>query len=145
MQVIDKKNYLPTVCCIYTGLVLFKLILENLMGIQDKYYTLNLISMFCIVLVATFILSLHYYLQHVPLPLVIIGQYLLIVGLIMGAIWIKGHFSEQSLSAYRDMFLSFTIPYFLLAAAYYIEFYLQLRKGNQILSQLKRKEENKLE
>lgn len=139
MPIINKKNFMPIVCCIYTALVLGKITLEAIWGIKDNYYSLNLFSMFFIVIASIFVLSLHYFLQSIPLPIVMIGQYLVILFLIMAMVWMEDYFSEVHPNAYRDMFLSFTIPFIVLSGAYYIKFYIQLKKANEILNKIKSK------
>ena len=51
--------------------------IEAAMGYSDTQYTQNLLFMFATSVAAVFILSLHSFLQNVPLLFVIIGQYLL--------------------------------------------------------------------
>ncbi len=70
---------------------------------------------FFITFVATLVLALHYYLIDYPLTLVVIGQYLGLLGMIFLGLWIEGHFTKLGKSAYEDMFWSFSIPYVILA------------------------------
>ena len=72
-----------------------------------------------------------------PLPLVILGQYLVILGAIMLFLWIYGHFGVLGKHAYRDMFLSFTIPYIILAGIYYMSLFREIKKANKILEELR--------
>ena len=67
-----------------------------------------------------------------------IGQYVLVMGIVFLGIWIGGHFSENAPSAYRDMFVSVTIPYVIGAIVYYISFFLQIKKANQVFLNLDR-------
>jgi hypothetical protein len=67
---------------------------------------------------------------------VVIGQYLLLIGLIFGGIWIGGHFTDNAPTAYRDMFISVTIPYVIGAVVYYISFFSQIKKANEVLADL---------
>ena len=92
---------------------------------------------------ATAILSLHYYLQQLPFVPVVVGQYLLLIGVIFGGIWIGGHFTENAPSAYRDMFISVTIPYVIGAIVYYVSFFMQIKKANEVLMNLGQGEEKK--
>ena len=85
---------------------------------------------------ATAILSLHYYLQRFPFIPVVIGQYLLVIGIVFLGIWIGGHFTENAPSAYRDMFVSVTIPYVIGALVYYISFFYQIKKANEVFINL---------
>jgi hypothetical protein len=138
MQLINKKNFLPIVCIVYTILSFSKIIFEIKLGYKDPNYVENFIMLFLMSLIATFVLSLHYYLQKIPLPIVILGQYIFLVGIIMLSIWIGGHLQNNASTAYRDMFWSFTIPYIIGAIIYYAVILFQIKKANKTLSELKK-------
>lgn len=89
--------------------------------------------------IATLVLSQHYRLQHIPLTLVIIGQYLVLVGIVLLVTWISGFFQVLHPDAYRDMFLSFTIPYIIGATIYYFNVFREVKNANQILKNIKEK------
>lgn len=133
---ITKKNFFPTICVVYTILVLTKLILEAAMGYSDTQYTQNLLFMFATSVVAVFILSLHSFLQNVPLLFVIIGQYLLLIALVEGGLLLIGLFSSVSSDGYLEMFLSVSIPYGIGATIYYIEYFRQVKKMNALLQEI---------
>jgi hypothetical protein len=100
----------------------------------------NFIGILFISITATLLLSLHYYLKKLPIWLVIIGQYLTLLVLIGLCIWVVGHFVVLHPNAYRDMFVSFTIPYIIGASLYYISFWKEVKKANVILQDIKRRE-----
>ena len=131
MKIINKHNFISIVCISFTIVVCAKLLLEKSMGFTDRYYTENIFTCLAGSVLVTFILSLHYYLQRFPFIPVMIGQYVLLIGVVFGAIWIAGQFSENAPTAYRDMFLSVTVPYIVGAAVYYISFFLQIKKANE--------------
>lgn len=139
MPLIHKKNFIQIVCVIYTCLVILKLVLEGISGKKDSYYLENLTMMLAITVIATLVLSLHYYLQNVPLPVVMLVQYVLLMGAIWGFIWVGGHFVEVHEDAYRDLFKSFTIPYVIFAGVYYITFFMQVKNANKMLKSMKGK------
>lgn len=137
MKLINRKNFLPMVCIIYTLLSIFKVISESILnGGIDKNQG-NFIWIMAMSIVATFVISLHYYLQDFSIWLVIIGQYIILITFVMICIWIEGHFVELHPDAYKDMFRSFTIPYIVGAAIYYFKFCYEVRKANVILKNLK--------
>ncbi|BCN30378.1 DUF6608 family protein [Anaeromicropila herbilytica] len=136
MQLINRKNFISIVCTVYTIISLSKIILEAMQGYKDPYYVENFITIFFISLGATFVLGLHYYLQNVPLTIVILGQYIFLLGIIMLSIWIESHFQKMASTAYRDMFLSFTFPYIIGAIIYYVSIMLQMRKANKTLEEI---------
>ncbi len=133
---ITRKNFLPTLCVIYTILVLTKLILEAAMGHTDTYYTQNLLFMFVVSFAAVFLLSLHSFLQNIPLLFVIIGQYLLLIVFVEGGLLLISLFGSISPDGYLDMFLSVSIPYGIGAAVYYIEYFRQIKKMNHLLQEI---------
>ena len=136
MKLINKHNFISIVCISFTLIVCGKLLLEKSTGFVDRYYTENIFTCLGISVLATFVLSLHYYLQRFPFIPVVIGQYLALIGFVFLCIWIMGHFTEYAPSAYKDMFISITIPYVAGAIVYYISFFRQIKKANEVFSSL---------
>lgn len=142
MQIINRKNFFQSVCCCYTVLSLAKIAIEvytqGKWGIDQQ----NFVMMFCISLAANFVLSQYYRFQHFPLLAVILGQYLLILGGIMLFIWFIGHYTELSRYAYRDMFLSFTIPYAIMAGWYYVSLFREIKNANEMLEEIRKEKKD---
>lgn len=136
MKLITRKNFIPIVCICFTFLVLGKLIWEKIIGFTDPYYTENIFMTLGFAIVIPLVLAIHYYLQKYPFLPVFIGQYLFTVTLVMVVIWILGHFVTLAPTAYRDMFISVTIPFIVLAAIYYISFFRQIKKANKLIEKL---------
>ena len=139
MKIIDKKTFVLTVCVVYTILSMSKIILEAIIQNEFGNYQSNLLMMIFVSFIATLVLSQHYRLQQIPLPLVIIGQYLVLIGIILLIIWISGLYTDLHPNAYRDMFLSFTIPYIIGAAIYYLNVFWEVKNANQMLKNIKKK------
>lgn len=137
---IGKHNFWSIVSGVFTCLLMGKIILEGVNGHRDVYYIENTLTMFGITVVATFILSLHKYLPNVPTLLVMLLQYAVLIGSVMGAIWIGSHFTEINPNGYKEMFWTVTIPYVVLSAIYYISFFWEVRKANTLLLELNREE-----
>lgn len=133
---IEKNNFWSIVSGVFTCLLIGKLIMERISGHRDVYYIENIFTMLVITIVATFILSLHKYLQNVPVVPVMILQYVILIGCVMGGLWIMSQFSEMNPEGYKDMFWTVTIPYVILAGIYYISFFLEVKKANVLLSEL---------
>lgn len=138
MKIINRSNFISIVCVSFTLIVCGKLIYEKILGFTDIYYTENIFACLGISFLATAILSVHYYLQRFPFVPVVVGQYLLLIGLVFLAIWISGHFTDNAPSAYKDMFISVTIPYVIGAIVYYVSFFLQIKKANEVFLSLER-------
>lgn len=137
---IDKHNFWSIVSGVFTCLLIGKIILETIMGHRDVYYIENILTLFGITVVATFILSLHKYLQNVPILLVMLLQYVILIGSVMGAIWIGSHFMDVNPEGYREMFWSVTIPYVVLAGIYYISFFREVKMANALLLEINKEE-----
>lgn len=133
---IDRHNFWSIVSGVFTCLLIGKIILESISGWRDAYYVENILTMFIITAAATLFLSMHKYLQKVPILLVIILQYVCLIGGVMGAIWTAGRFMDVNPSGFRDMFWSVTIPYVVLAGVYYISFFREVKKANALLSEM---------
>lgn len=137
MKIIDRRNFFSTVCIIFTLLLFCKIILEYI--IQDVFgnYQENLVVMFFLSLVATFVLSQHYRFQKYPLLVVILGQYLLLIAVVMLMTRVSGCFQTLHENAYRDMFLSFSIPYIIGVIIYYAALFREIKYANQTLQTIK--------
>lgn len=145
MKLIDKKNFLPTVCVIYTIMSVGKILIEAIT--QGKYGNdqANLLTMLLFSFLGTLVLSQHYRLSQLPLLLVAVLQYAVLIMAVMLFIWVSGHFTQLHPNAYMDMFRSFTVPYGIAALVYYISLYMEVQKANQLLKQIKEdvRDENK--
>lgn len=58
------------------------------------------------------------------------------IGIVFLAICIIGQFTYEAPTAYRDMFISVTIPYVFGAVIYYIVFFRQVKEANRILEKM---------
>lgn len=140
MKVIEKHEFWPTVCVCYTILSLGKIVLEYFTQGAWGNEQVNFILIFVLCFLATLVLSQHYRLDRFPLPVVIIGQYVVLIAVVFAITWVIGRVGELGEHAYRDMFRSFTIPYIIGAAAYYGAYFLQVKKANRMLENLKKKQ-----
>ena len=137
MKIINKKNFFPTVCTVYTLLVLTKILLEYIaQGLWENYQQ-NLLIMLVLSIMAVFVLSQYYRFQKYPLVVVIVVQYLVLIAGIMLFTWISGFFTTLHENAYRDMFLSFSIPYAVGVVIYYAALFHEVKSVNRILHEIK--------
>lgn len=137
MKIIDKQNLGGVVCKVFTLLLLGKILLEYIVQGFFGNYQENILIMFGLSLLATFVLSQYYRFQKYPLLLVILGQYILLIGVVMLITWIGGWFGELHRNAYKDMFLSFTIPYVIGVIIYYTAVFHEIKSANQALKEIK--------
>ena len=131
------KEYLLSVCVVYTILSLTKLLIEGIGGKTDPYYVMTFGILFVITCYAAFILFMHRIFHKVPLLFVMIGQYVLVIGGVMAGIFIMSKLTEVSPSAYRDMFIKITLPYIVFAGIYYIAYFREIKKANEIIKVIK--------
>lgn len=137
MKIINKHNFFPTVCTVYTLLVMTKLLLEYLVqGLWENYQE-NMLLMFVLSILAVFVLSQYYRFQKYPLVIVIIVQYLVLIAGVMLFTWISDFFVPVHENGYRDMFLSFSIPYAIGVIVYYMFLFHEVKSVNRILHQIK--------
>lgn len=124
-------------CVVFTLLVLGKLVLEYIVQGAWGNYQGNLLVMFVLSTVATFVLSQYYRFQKYPLLAVMIVQYLVLIGGVMLFTWISGFFAPLHEDGYRDMFLSFSIPYAIGVVVYYMALFHEVRKVNGVLRKIR--------
>ncbi len=137
MKIINRQNFWSVVCIVFTLLLLGKILLEFIVQEVFGNYQENILIMFGLSLLATFVLSQYYRFQKYPLLVVILGQYILLIGIVMLITWIGGWFYELHKDAYRDMFLSFTIPYAIGVIIYYAAVFHEIKGANQALKEIK--------
>lgn len=143
MKIINKQNFFPVVCVVFTLLVLLKILLEGIVQKVFGVYQENILFMFLLSFLAVFILSQHYRLQNFPLLVVILLQYFLLIGTVMLLTWVSSLFEPLHEDGYRDMFVSFTVPYVIGAVIYYVSLFYEIRRANQTLKDIRRyKSEN---
>ena len=112
LKIINRKNYIPLVCVLYTCWVLFKLITEEFIWhTKDASYVSNLLWGFVLTALLIGLLKLGEYCSDWPLWLVILLQYGIFLAVVLGSTWVSGHFRELADTAYRDEFRSTTIPF----------------------------------
>ncbi len=138
MKIIDKKTFIPIVCVVYTILSISKIVLEAIVQNEFGNYQSNMVMMLFLSFIATLVLSQHYRLQQIPMAIAIVLQYLVLIGVVLLITWISGFYSDLHPNAYRDMFLSFTIPYIIGAVIYYLNVFWEVKKANQILKDIKK-------
>lgn len=71
------------------------------------------------------------------LILVAVLQYVILVVLLVLTLWIMGFYVEMDLQGYKDMFWSVAIPYVIGAVVYYISLYIEVKKANKLLQDIK--------
>lgn len=140
MNVNKISNFFSKVCVFFTLLLFVKIVLEYVINAASFDTTReNIVFMFIFCIIGSFILEQHKKFENFPMILVLIMQYIIALAAVMLLIWIYSNFSEMSRNAYRDIFLSFTIPYIVGAIWYYVSVLYEARRANLILEKCRTK------
>lgn len=128
------SSFFSGVCIFFTLLLFSKFILEYVMNPSTIDNTRkNIIFMFIFCVISLFVLEQHKRFEKLPMVLVLLLQYLIALSVVLVLVWISSRYEELSKHAYRDIFLSFTIPYIIGAAWYYISLIFEAKRANEIL------------
>lgn len=137
MKLLNKKNIIPVICITYTAVSVVLTIFEILVKGEMNPTQLNMFLFLLFSILGVGVLSQHYRLERFsPLTMILI-QYLTAVAIILVSLKAASCFVDIHPDGYRDMTISFSIPYFIGAIVYYISLRLEVRKQNRILQKLK--------
>jgi len=140
MKLISKKNVVPIICISYTIVSIILTIFEIIVNGKMNPTQLNMFLFLFLSILAVGILSQHYRLDRFsPLTMIII-QYLFAVAIILISLKISSFFVDIHPDGYKDMTISFSIPYFVGMVIYYICLRLEVRKQNRILDKIRKNE-----
>ncbi len=138
MKLIHKKNVIPIICITYTFLSIVFTILDISVKREMNPNQLNLFLFFLLSVLGVGVLSQHYRLERFsPLAMMVI-QYLIAIAVILISLKAASYVTDIHPNGYRDLTVSFSIPYVIGAIIYYIHLWLQVRKQNRILEKIKR-------
>ena len=138
MKIINKKNIVTVVCMTYTFISMILTLLEVITKGKVNPTQLNMFLCLLLSILGVLVLSQHYRLERFsPLAMVTI-QYVAAVAIILISLKAASYVTDVHPDGYRDMILSFSIPYFIGAVVYYISLMLEVRKQNRILEKIKK-------
>lgn len=138
MKLINKKNVVPVICVTYTVVSIVLTTFEIIVKGEMNPTQLNIFLFLLLSILGIGVLSQHYRLERFsPLTMMII-QYLIAVAIIFISLKTASCFVDIHPDGYRDMTVSFSIPYFIGAVIYYICLRLEVRKQNRILEKIKK-------
>jgi len=136
MKLINRKNYIPVVCMVFTIGSIVKLIYEGCSRMPDDYYIENFATILVLSAIVVAILVIHPRFLKFPFWLVVCVQYAVGIALVMASVWVEGHFCELAGTAYRDMFWQVTVGFFALAVVYFFWCRYEVKKANRQLQEL---------
>lgn len=90
MKIINRNNFIPVVCVVYTVLSVGKIVLEAIAQQRFGDYQGNLLTILLFSFLGTWIISQHYRLAQLPLLIVALLQYGVLTGVVMMFTWGTG-------------------------------------------------------
>ena len=138
MKIINKKNIVPVVCMTYTFISMILTLLEVITKGKVNPTQLNMFLCLLLSILGVLVLSQHYRLERFSHLAMVTIQYVAAVAIILISLKAASYVTDVHPDGYRDMILSFSIPYFIGAVVYYISLMLEVRKQNRILEKIKK-------
>lgn len=138
MKLINKKNVIPIICMTYTLVSVVLTIFEIWNKGKMNPTQLNMFLFLFLSVLGVGILSQHHRLERFSPLTMIVFQYLIAVAVILISLKIASNFVDIHPNGYRDMTISFSIPYLIGTVIYYICLRLEVRKQNRILEKIRK-------
>ena len=132
-----RNEILLTICVSYTIISACGAIVNMLMGAETS--NLNTLSILVFTSIAVLILYMHQLFERISPLLMIVIQYVIALGLVMLYVFLVGLVEPVAERGYRDIFISFTVPYVIGAVVYYISVFKQARQQDALLQEIKEK------
>lgn len=138
MKLISKKNIIPIICITYTVLSVSLTIYEIIVNGKMNPAQLNIFLFLILSVLGVVVLSQHYRFERFSPLTMIIVQYAIAIAVILISLKTASFFVDIHPDGYRDMTLSFSIPYIIGAIIYYIALRLEVKKQNKLLENIKK-------
>lgn len=139
MKLINKRNVIPIICITYTVVSISLTIFEILNKGEMNPTQFNIFLFLILSILGVGVLSQHYRFERFSPLTMIILQYVIAVVIIVISLWMASFFVDIHPDGYKDMTLSFSIPYVIGAVVYYVCLRLEVRKQNRLLVNIKKK------
>lgn len=137
MKLIHRKNVISVICITYTVVSVVLTSYEILVNGKMNPTQLNMFLFLLFSILGVGVLSQHYRFEKFSPLTIILVQYFVAVAIILITLKIASFFVEIHPDGYRDMTVSFSIPYLIGTMIYYICLRLEVRKQNRLLANLK--------
>lgn len=144
MRIINKKNVIPIICITYTVISIGYTIFEIIINRKMNPTQLNIFLFLALSILGVAVLSQHYRFNRFSPLAMIIMQYMIAEIIILASLKIASFFVDIHPDGYRDMTLSFSVPYLIGALIYYIRLRLEVKKQNQLLHIIKEQKGNRI-
>ena len=144
MRIINKKNVIPIICITYTVISIGYTIFEIIINRKMNPTQLNIFLFLVLSILGVAVLSQHYRFNRLSPLAMIVMQYMIAEIIILASLKIASFFVDIHPDGYRDMTLSFSVPYLIGALIYYIRLRLEVKKQNQLLHIIKEQKGNRI-
>ena len=144
MRIINKKNVIPIICITYTVISIGYTIFEIIINRKMNPTQLNIFLFLVLSILGVAVLSQHYRFNRFSPLAMIIMQYMIAEIIILASLKTASFFVDIHPDGYRDMTLSFSVPYLIGALIYYIRLRLEVKKQNQLLRIIKEQKGNRI-
>lgn len=139
MKLINKKNVLSIICITYTVVSISLTAFEIFNKGEMNPTQLNIFLFLILSILGVAVLSQHYRFERFSPLVMMISQYIVAILIIMLSLWVASFFVKIHPNGYRDMTISFSIPYFIGVIIYYICLKTEVKKQNLLLKSIKEK------
>lgn len=137
MKLIHRQNVISVICITYTVVSVVLTSYEILVNGKMNPTQLNMFLFLLFSILGVGVLSQHYRFEKFSPLTVILVQYFIALAIILITLKVASFFVEIHPDGYRDMTVSFSIPYLIGTMIYYICLRLEVRKQNRLLANLK--------
>lgn len=138
MRLITKKNIIPVICITYTIMSISLTIFEILVNGKMNPTQLNIFLFLILSVLGVAVLSQHYRFERFSPLAMIVMQYVIAVLVILISLKTASFFVDIHPDGYKDMTLSFSVPYGIGALIYYIALKVEVKKQNELLENIKK-------
>lgn len=135
MKILKGVEIPIAICISYTILSIVNALL-CLMNGRESSSNVNAVMMLFYCSIAVLVLSIHHLFDVWPPVVMILIQYVIAMGLVFLSVYIGSFFDEVSEGGYRDIFVSFTVPYFIGSAVYYISLFRSAKRQDKLLQEI---------
>lgn len=139
VKLITKKNIIPIICITYTILSILLTVYEIVVNGKMNPTQLNIFLFLILSILGVVVLSQHYRFERFSPLAMIIVQYAFGIAVILISLKTASFFVDIHPDGYRDMTLSFSVPYIIGAIIYYIALRIEVKKQNKLLENIKKK------
>lgn len=138
MKIIKGVEIPISICVSYTILSVSNAVYNLLIGRESGTHW-NSVMMLLWTSIAVLVLSIHHLFDEWPPIAMIIIQYVIAMGLVLFSVFLSGFFEEVAQNGYRDVIISFTVPYVVGAVVYYISLFQTAKRQNKLIREIQDK------